>query len=90
MTEVDIYKLNQDGNGNLTPDPARINKYALDGTPLNGTPWPAASRNVGNGTSDFIGVTVNYTYTWKAGFFAPLGPLKTTAVSYVRIEPQSY
>jgi hypothetical protein len=45
---------------------------------------------VGNGTSDFIGITVNYTYTWKAGFFAPLGPLKTTAVSYVRLEPQSY
>jgi Flp pilus assembly protein TadG len=90
VDEVDIYKLNQDGNGNLTQDLANTNKYALDGTPLNGTPWPASSRNVGNGTSDFIGITVNYTYTWKAGFFAPLGPLKTTAVSYVRLEPQSY
>ena len=90
VTEVDIYKLNQDGVGNLTPDPSKINKYALDGTPLGPTPWPASSRNVGNGTSDFIGVTINYTYTWKAGFFAPLGPLRTTAVSYVRIEPQSY
>jgi Flp pilus assembly protein TadG len=90
VTEVDIYKLNQDGNGNLTPDPSKINKYALDGTPLNPTPWPASGRNVGNGTSDFIGVTIYYTYNWKAGFFAPLGPLRTTAVSYVRIEPQSY
>jgi Flp pilus assembly protein TadG len=90
VDEVDIYKLNQDGNGNLTQDLANTNKYALDGTSLNGTPWPASSRNVGNGTSDFIGVTVNYRYTWKAGFFAPLGPLKTTAVSYVRIEPQTY
>src|ERR1700732_2996727 len=87
---IDIYKLNQDGNGNLTQDIANTNKYALDGTPLNGTPWPASGRNVGNGTSDFIGVTINYTYTWKAGFFAPLGPLRTTAVSYVRLEPQSY
>ena len=90
VNEIDIYKLNQDGNGNLTQDLANTNKYALDGTSLNGTPWPASSRNVGNGTSDFIGVTVNYTYTWKAGFFAPLGPLRTTAVSYVRLEPQSY
>jgi Flp pilus assembly protein TadG len=90
VDEIDIYKLNQDGNGNLTQDLANTNKYALDGTPLNGTPWPASGRNVGNGTSDFIGVTINYTYTWKAGFFAPLGPLKTTAVSYVRLEPQSY
>ena len=90
VEEIDIYKLNQDGNGNLTQDVAKTNKYALNGTPLNGTPWPASSRNVGNGTSDFIGITVNYTYTWKAGFFAPLGPLRTTAISYVRVEPQSY
>jgi Flp pilus assembly protein TadG len=90
VDEVDIYKLNQDGNGNLTQDLAKTNRYALDGTPMGGTPWPASTRNVGNGTSDFIGVTVKYTYTWKAGFFAPLGPLRTTAVSYVRIEPQSY
>jgi Flp pilus assembly protein TadG len=91
VNEVDIYKLNQDGNGNLTPDPTFFNRYAINGTPLiSPEPWPAAQRNVGNGTSDFIGVTVKYTYTWKAGFFAPLGPLKTTADSYVRLEPQSY
>jgi Flp pilus assembly protein TadG len=90
VEEIDIYKLDQDANGNLTQNLAKTNKYALDGTPLNSTPWPAANRNVGNGTSDFIGVTINYTYVWKAGFFAPLGPLRTTAVSYVRVEPQSY
>ena len=89
--EIDIYRLNQDGNGNLTPDPTRNNRYNLNGTPISSpVPWPAASRNVGNGTSDFVGVTINYTYTWKAGFFAPLGPIRTTAVSYVRLEPQSY
>jgi Flp pilus assembly protein TadG len=90
VDEVDIYKLDVDMNGNLTQNIAKTNKYKLDGTPVNSIPWPASGRNVGNGTSDFIGVTVNYTYTWKAGFFAPLGPLKTTAVSWVRIEPQSY
>jgi Flp pilus assembly protein TadG len=90
VDEVDIYKLDVDANGNLTQNIAKTNKYKLDGTPINSIPWPAAGRNVGNGTSDFIGVTVNYTYTWKAGFFAPLGPLRTTAVSWVRIEPQSY
>ena len=90
VDEVDIYKLDVDASGNLTQNIAKTNKYKLDGTPLNSIPWPAAGRDVGNGTSDFIGVTVNYTYTWKAGFFAPLGPLRTTAVSWVRIEPQSY
>ena len=90
VDEVDIYKLDVDPNGNLTQNIAKTNKYKLDGTTINSIPWPASGRDVGNGTSDFIGVTVNYTYTWKAGFFAPLGPLKTTAVSWVRIEPQSY
>lgn len=91
VSEVDIYKLDQDGNGNLTPDPTFFNRYALDGTPLiSPEPWPAAQRSVGNGTSDFIGVTIQYTYTWKAGLFSPLGPVRTTAVSYVRLEPQSY
>ena len=91
VTEIDIYRLNQDGNGNLTPDATYYNRYAFDGTPMTSPlPWPPARRNVGNGTSDFIGITVNYTYTWKAGFFAPLGPIRTTAVSYVRLEPQSY
>ena len=91
VSEIDIYKLDQDGNGNLTPDPTYYNRYALDGTPMiSPEPWPAAARNVGNGTSDFIGITINFSYSWKAGFFAPLGPIRTTAVSYVRLEPQSY
>ena len=89
-TEIDIYKLNQDGQGNLTQDPSNVNRYKLDGTPMGPIPWPASNRDVGNGTSDFIGVTINYTYNWKAGFFSPLGPVRTTAVSYVRLEPQSY
>lgn len=89
--EIDIYRLSQDGAGNLTQDIGHVNRYQLDGTLISAPlPWPPSTRNVGNGTSDFVGVTINYTYTWKAGFFAPLGPVRTTAVSYVRLEPQSY
>jgi Flp pilus assembly protein TadG len=90
VTEVDIYKLNQSGNGDLTPDLGHYNRYQLNGTAMGPLTYPAASRNVGNGTSDFLGITINYTYNWKAGFFSPLGPVRTTAVSYVRLEPQSY
>jgi len=90
VTEVDIYKLNQDGNGNLTADPVLYNRYGIDGTPMILEPWPAASRNVGNGTNDFLGVTVHFTYTWKAGFLAPLGSMRSTATHYIRLEPQSY
>ena len=90
VDEVDIYRVSQDGNGILSPDPSHINRYLLNGTPIGPIAWPESTRNVGNGTSDFFGITIKYTYTWKAGFFAPLGPVKTTAVSYVRLEPQSY
>jgi Flp pilus assembly protein TadG len=90
VTEVDIYKLNQNAQGDLSPDLGHYNRYALDGTAIGPITYPAAGRNVGNGTSDFIGITVNYTYNFKAGFFSPLGPIRTTAVSYVRLEPQSY
>ncbi len=90
VDEVDVYKLNQDANGNLTPDPVLFNRYRIDGTPMTLEPWVAASRNTGNGTSDFLGVTVHFTYSWKAGFLAPLGPLRSSVSHYIRLEPQSY
>ena len=91
VDEIDIYKLDQDGNGNLTPDPTLFNRYAADGTPLlSPEPWQPATRNVGNGTSDFLGITVKFTYGWKSGLFKALGPVQSTATYYIRLEPQSY
>ena len=91
INEVDIYRLDQDGNGTLSPNPTYYNKYKLDGTQLiSPEPWPSSSRNVSNGTSDFLGVTINYTYNWKAGLFAALGPVNTTATYYIRLEPQNF
>jgi hypothetical protein len=90
VDEVDIYKVNQDGSGNFVADPVFFNRYRIDGNPMMPEPWPAASRNVGNGTSDFLGVTVRFTYRWKAGFLAPFGSLRSSATHYIRLEPQSY
>lgn len=90
VDEIDVYKLNQDGSGKLTPDPIFYNKYRVDGTPMILEPWPAAVRNVGNGRSDFVGVTIRFTYTWKAGFLTALGPMKSSATQYIRLEPQGY
>lgn len=90
VSEVDIYRLNQDGAGNLTPDLAHYNRYRLDGTAIGPISWPPSSRNVSSGNTDFLGLTVHYSYTWKAGFFSPIGPIVTTADAYVRLEPQSY
>jgi len=90
VSEVDVYRLTQDGLGNLTPDLSHYNRYRLDGTAIGPISWPGASRNVSSGSSDFLGLTIHYSYTWKAGFFSPLGPVNTVAESYVRLEPQSY
>jgi Flp pilus assembly protein TadG len=89
VNEIHIYKLNQDGGGSLTQDPTLINKYRSDGSAIQ-TPWLASTRNVRSGSSDFLGVTINYTYNWKAGLFAALGPVTTKATYYIRLEPQSF
>ena len=79
VNEIDVYRLNQDGAGNLTVDPAHYNRYRLDGTPIGSISWPATTRNIQNGTSDFAGVTVNYTYYWKSGIFSPAPPVNPGA-----------
>ena len=98
VTEVDIYRLIEDPNtGALTVDTTGcggggcINKYDLFGTPLlTPEPWSASLRDVTNGTSDFMGVTIKYQYAWKSGALIASGPLLLSAKYYVRLEPQTY
>ena len=98
VTEIDIYRLVEDPNtGQLTVDSngcgggGCINKYDLFGTPLiNPEPWTAGLRDVTNGSSDFMGVTIKYQYRWKSGALIATGPLSLTAKYYVRLEPQTY
>jgi TadE-like protein len=98
VTEVDIYRLIEDPNtGRLTVDTTGcggggcVNKYDLFGTPLiNPEPWAASLRDVTNGSSDFMGVTIKYQYRWKSGALIMNGPLSLTAKYYVRLEPQTY
>src|ERR1700694_2880764 len=66
VTEIDIYRLNEDPNtGALTVDTTGcggggcVNKYDLSGTPLlNPQPWAPRLHAVTNGASDFMGVTI--------------------------------
>jgi hypothetical protein len=98
VTEVDIYRLIEDPNtGKLTVDSngcgggGCVNKYDLFGTPLiNPEPWQSSLRDVTNGSSDFMGVTIKYQYNWKSGALIMNGPLSLTAKYYVRLEPQTY
>lgn len=90
VSEVDVYHLNQQVNGTLTIDALHYNRYQLDGTPIGAITWPPATRNVRNGTSDFLGITLLYKYNWKTGVFLANAPLSLTMVYEIRLEPQTY
>ena len=90
VTSVEIYKLNEQPDGSLLKDLSKVNRYQLDGTPIGSIPWPASSRNVTNGTMDFIGITVIFRYDWKSGTLLSLGPFLSNQSFYIRLEPQSY
>jgi Flp pilus assembly protein TadG len=89
VQHIDIYHLIQQSNGQLTVDTAKYNSYNLNGTAISVT-WPPSARNVRNGSSDFLGLTIYYQYTWKSGVLLRTGPLNLTQTFYVRLEPESY
>ena len=61
----------------------------LDGSAISVT-WPPSSRNVRNGFSDYLGVTIYYQYQWKSGALLGSTSLQLTQTFDARIEPQSY
>jgi Flp pilus assembly protein TadG len=90
VQHIDIQRQIQQANGTLAPDGAHINSYQIDGTPIGAITWPPSSRDVINGQSDFLGVTIYYRYTWKTGLFIFSGPLNLKQSFYIRLEPQTY
>jgi hypothetical protein len=90
VNEVDIYHLIEQVNGTLTVDLAHYNKYQLNGTPIGAITWPSSTRNVRNGQSDFLGITLKYQYNWKTGVFLAATPLQLTQTYEIRLEPQTY
>ena len=89
VTEVDIYRLAQQSNGQLTVDPNAYNRYRLDGSSISVT-WPPSSRNVRNGSSDYLGVTIYYQYQWQSGQVLGATALQLSQTFDARIEPQRY
>jgi Flp pilus assembly protein TadG len=90
VTEVDIYRLIEQANGTLTVDALHYNRYQLDGTPIGAITWPPGSRDVSNGQSDFLGVTLKYRYKWKTGVFLAPTALNLQQTFEIRLEPQTY
>jgi hypothetical protein len=90
VNEIDIYKLNQDSSGNLTVDATHYNRYRLDGSVIGAVTWPSTTRNVSHNNSDFMGVTLDYTYPWRTALFGQLPAPNLKATYYLRLEPQVY
>lgn len=90
VTEVDIYRLVQQLNGTLAVDNNHYNRYQLNGTPIGAATWPSPTRNVRNGQSDFLGVTLKYQYVWRTGVLLAGGPLSLQQSYEIRLEPQTY
>jgi Flp pilus assembly protein TadG len=90
VQRIDIYKLNEQSNGTLTVAPGTTDSYNLDGSVRNSIPWPSSARDVKNGESDFLGVTIYYRYNWKTGIFLFTGPLDLNQSFAIRLEPQTY
>jgi Flp pilus assembly protein TadG len=88
VTEVDIYQLQPDANGNLVAT-SLSNKYKIDGTVVF-RDWDPSVRNVTNESSDFVGVRIHYTYLFHQQLLPNALPSDLTATSETRIEPQAY
>jgi Flp pilus assembly protein TadG len=90
VTEIDVYRLIEQPDGTLTVDGTRVNKYRLDGSAIGPINWPPASRDVTTGGSEFIGVTIYFTYYWASGRILGQPPLNLNQAFYMRLEPQTY
>src|SRR3982074_2548356 len=90
VVEIDIYHMNELGNGTLVVDAAKYNKYDLAGNPIGPILWPPSTRNVRNGQSDFLGITLKYQYNWKTGVFLSGAPLQLQQLYEIRLAPHTY
>lgn len=89
VTEIDIYRLQEQSGGQLTVDSSAYNRYRLDGSAISIT-WQPSVRNVRQGFTDFLGLTINYQYQWASGHLLGAPSVSLAQTFYVRLEPQSY
>src|ERR1700716_1388888 len=88
--EIGLYPLIGQVNGTLTVDATKYNRYDINGNPIVPITWPSPTRNVRNGQSDFLGITLHYKYNWKTGVFLSGAPLQLQQLYEIRLEPQTY
>jgi hypothetical protein len=99
VNHIDVYRLNSQSDGSLVRDTSGcsgnpcLNQYKLDGSfYAGGLAWDPRSRNIGSTSGDYVGIDINFTYTWKEGLWGSfLGTgLTMTSTAWMRLEPQVY
>ena len=94
ITEFDVQCEAETGTaGALVPCSAfpTADRYGPSGAALNApVPWPPSVRNVVNGKSDFLGLTIHYNYQFRSGSLLGVSALQLTQTYHVRLEPQTY
>jgi hypothetical protein len=78
-------------SGSFQEDSSHANVYLLNGSVVSQSWPPGGTRCTVNGQSDFVGVTVHFTYHWMDGLTGGLfKPVAMTSTSYSRLEPTTY
>ena len=91
---IDVIKLKSDGSFQpigYPGVPTTLNSYVL--RPISwvkGTTYDPNNRNVQLGNSDYLAVTIRFTYKWKTGLFQSFPNPQMTSSYYVRLEPQKF
>jgi Flp pilus assembly protein TadG len=89
ITSIDVDRLTVAADGTPSKDATKHNSYRLDGSAIT-IAWQPTTRNVRNGSSDFLRLTINYQYRWLSGRLLATGPLTLSQSFDVQLEPQSY
>jgi Flp pilus assembly protein TadG len=79
--------------GDTLNDTVNVDHYDYSGSafgPCNPCSWApgGGARNIFFGTSDFMKVTLSWTYAWKSGALLGQPPVSVLTVYSIRLEPQ--
>jgi hypothetical protein len=93
IDEIDVVQLQPDGTADTgcAGGPCNVNRYALDGQRIGSASYPAATRGVTLGSTDYAAVTIKFRYRWKTGIFSSAFPVVSLSSTFnIKLEPQRF
>ena len=93
IDEIDVVQLKSDGSADTgcAGSPCNLNRYTLDGQRIGSPTYPATTRGVILGSSDYAAITIKFRYRWKTGIFSSAFPVVSLSSTFnVKLEPQRF